>query len=129
MQLMTRSTEAQSPSDDVTSDDLLVGSAVNAVVVTKKEAMAIPAFSACVDTISGTVASLPIRLYRRGGDSIEELEDDPRVIMLNGDTGDTLTGPEMIKSMVEDYYCADTGGNMFVNKRLEYSNEDRKSVV
>ena len=104
MQLMTRSTEAQSPSDDVTSDDLLVGSAVNAVVVTKKEAMAIPAFSACVDTISGTVASLPIRLYRRGGDSIEELEDDPRVIMLNGDTGDTLTGPEMIKSMVEDYY-------------------------
>ena len=123
MQLMTRSTEAQSPSDDVTSDDLLVGSAVNAVVVTKNEAMAIPAFSACVDTISGTVASLPIRLYRRGGDSIEELEDDPRVIMLNGDTGDTLTGPEMIKSMVEDYYCADTGGNMFVNKRLEYSNE------
>ncbi len=123
MQFMTRTADAQPAQEEVTSDDLLVGSTSCAVTITKKEAMAIPAFSSCVDTISGTVASLPIKLYRRCGDSIEEMEDDPRVLMLNGDTGDTLTGPEMIKAMVEDYYCSDTGGNMFINRPYEFSNK------
>ena len=123
MQFMTRAAEQPSGQEDVTADDLLVGSMFRTVTITKKEAMAIPAFSACVDTISGTVESLPIKLYRKAGGSIEEVDDDPRTRMLNGDTGDTLTGPEMIKAAVEDYFCSRNGGNIFINRPYEFSNE------
>ena len=125
MGIMDYFVRASESADDesVTGDDLLIGGATPLVTITKTEAMAIPAFAACVDTISGTVASLPVKLYARNGDSVTELEDDPRVLMLNGDTGDLLTGPEMKKAIVEDYYCSDVGGNMFVNYASPYSNE------
>ena len=114
--LMTRATEEESP-DDITADDLLIGSVLVDITVTREEAMAIPAFAACVDTISGIAASIPIRLYRRSGGRIEEVEDDPRVALLNGDTGDALTAVEMKKAMFEDYYCSDKGGNAFINRK------------
>lgn len=89
--------------------------------VTRSMAMAIPAFAACVDVIAGDMSTLPIRLHERDEDKITTLEDDPRVLMLNGDTGDLLTGPEMVKAMVQDYFCAKQGGNMYVH-RLPGSN-------
>lgn len=116
MGIFTRADDAESVLDEVTASDLLAGPASPLPVMTKSMAMAIPAFAACVDTIAGTVATLPVRLYERKGDSVVEIEDDPRVRMLNGDTGDTLTGPEMKYAMVEDYYCSNKGGNMFVNR-------------
>lgn len=103
--------------EEPTEDELTAGPVVRTVTVTKNEAMAIPAFSSCIDTISGTVASLPVKLYRRDGERVYELEGDRRVSLLNGDTGDTLTGPEMKRAVVEDYYCSSVGGNIFVNRQ------------
>lgn len=111
--------------EDITGNDLLVDSDTIDVYVTKKEAMAIPAFASCIDTVSGTVASLPIKLYRKDGESVEEVEGDERVLMLNGDAGDTMTGPEIMKAVVEDYYCSDKGGYIFIDRRGPYSNKIR----
>ncbi len=115
--------------EEVVDDDLLVegfGSlrGFSGPTVTRTMAMAIPAFAACVDTIAGDMSTLPIRLYERREQEVIERDDDPRVLMLNGDTGDLLTGPEMIKAMVEDYYCARQGGNVYIN-RPNGSNEVR----
>lgn len=95
--------------------DAIVRGKVEGTYVTKSMAMQIPAFGASVDMISGIVAAIPIRLYRRNGDQIEEVSDDPRVKLLNTDTGDTLTAPEMKKAMVEDYYTG-KGGFAYINR-------------
>lgn len=57
--------------------------------ITAEEAMSIPTVAGCVGKIADTVASLEIKLYRRNGDAIEEVTDDKRTKLLNGDTGDT----------------------------------------
>lgn len=95
--------------------DAIVRGKVEGTYVTKSMAMQIPAFGASVDMISGIVASIPIRLYKRDGDQIAEIADDPRVKMLNTDTGDTLTAPEMKKAMVEDYFTG-KGGFAYINR-------------
>lgn len=110
------SKRAEEP-DEIVADDLLVGETSDSVYVGRDEAMAIPAFSACVDTIAGIFASLPVKLYETVGGQVVEVEGDRRVALLNGDTGDTLTAVEMKKAMVEDYYCDDKGGNAFISRR------------
>lgn len=122
MGIFTRADDDATGTDEPEANDLLIATDFPSVSMDKQKAMAIPAFSACVNTITGTVAALPVKLYRRIGDRIEEVEDDPRVRMLNGDTGDTLTGPEMKAALVEDYLCDDKGGSIFIN-RGEFSNE------
>lgn len=98
---------------DVT--DQLLSALLTSDSVSRKEAMGIPAFAACIDVISSTVASLPVRLYRRRGDEVSEVEDDKRVALLNGETGDTLNAHEMKVALVRDYYC-DKGGFAYVNR-------------
>ena len=53
--------------------------------------------------IADAVAALPIKLYRKVGDGVEEVKDDRRVVILNGDTGDTLNADYMRQVMVRDY--------------------------
>ena len=88
---------------------------LNPDAMDKGRAMSIPAFGASVDMVSGIVSAIPIKLYRRAGDHVEEVESDRRVELLNGDTGDTLTAPEMKKAMIEDYYTG-KGGFAYVNR-------------
>lgn len=71
--------------------------------VTRDEAMGIPALAGCLEFICGIAASLPIKLYRTGPEKEQEITDDPRLYVLNEDTGDLLTGPEWKKSFFEDY--------------------------
>lgn len=121
--IMRRDADMDASESEIIGNDLVIGSDARAASITKREAMAIPAFAACVDTISGTISTLPIKLYRNTGGNTVEVADDPRVAMLNGDTGDTMTGPEMLKAVVEDYFCSDHGGNIFVNRPNRRSNE------
>lgn len=76
-------------------------------VVTDKTAMEIPAFSASVDFITSTVASLPIKLYREtvgedGTAKTEEVRNDRRIALLNDETGDLLTAYDARKALVRD---------------------------
>jgi HK97 family phage portal protein len=86
---------------DLTLNDILLGETDDSVI-TKEQAMTIPALNAGVNLISNTVASLPIKLYQKTGQKIKCIDDDPRVEMLNTTTGDLLDGFQMKKAAVED---------------------------
>lgn len=66
-------------------------------------AMQIPSIARCVNMVASAVAMLPVKMYRKNGSEVEEIKDDPRVIMLNSVTGDTISADEMRFSMVRDY--------------------------
>lgn len=96
-------------------EDVLMSAGIGADSITIAQAMTIPAFSASVHLISNTVASLPLKLYKQDGDRIEEVHDDSRTVLLNKETGDTLDGFQMKKSLVTDYLVSG-GGYAYINK-------------
>lgn len=89
--------------------DVLLKSLLKGEKITRQEAMTIPAVSAAVDLISNSIASMPIKLYKVKDGKVENMEDDPRVQLLNGDTGDTLNAFEMKKALVADYLMDGNG--------------------
>ncbi len=76
------------------------------------KAMKVPAFSSCVNMIAGTISMIPIKLYRRNGDAVEEIKEDVRVRLLNDDPGDTLNAVQMKKALVKDYFGK--GGYLYI---------------
>ena len=97
-------------------EEILLQSGALTGVISKDQALNIPAFTACVELISMTVASLPIKLYSATGETTETKKDQ-RVDLLNDDTGDTLDGFQFKKALVEDYLIHG-GGYAFINRRL-----------
>lgn len=80
------------------------------------KAMKIPAFSSCISKISNTVATVPIKLYRKVEDNkVEEVKDDVRVKLINHDTGDTLDAFQFKKALVVDYFGK--GGYAYIRKQ------------
>ena len=82
--------------------------------MTIDRAMSIPAFAGCVNRICETASMVPIRLYRRNGDKVTEV-DDERTRLLNVDTKDTLSAADFKKRMMYDYLTG-TGAYAYVNK-------------
>lgn len=83
--------------------------------VDRDTVMNIPAISACVNMIADTVSSLKVKLYKRDGEKIEEITDDPRTLLLNEDTGDTLDAVQFKKAMITDMFLS-RGGYAYVNR-------------
>lgn len=83
--------------------------------ITRADAMSVPAFAGCVKYISESVAQLPVKLYQRTEDGVEELRGDPRVALLNGDTGDTLSGYQLKQALAEDV-VVEGGGYAYIRK-------------
>ena len=77
--------------------------------------MNIPALSGCINKIAGTVAAVPIRLYKKEKDRITEAEKDDRVRLLNDETGDTLDAYQMKRAVILDYFLG-KGGYIYVDK-------------
>ena len=101
--------------DDETIDAALLKAIIENDAITRKAAMSIPAVAACVNRIADTVASLDVKLFKKTGDSVEEVENDIRVSRINGDTGDTLNGYQMKRAMVVDSLLG-KGGYAFINR-------------
>ena len=78
-------------------------------VITREKAMTLPAVAGAVDLISSTIASMPVKLYKYKQGKVEEQDSDPRVRLLNNDTGDTLDAYQFKKAMVEDYLMGKGG--------------------
>mgnify|MGYP002533866552 FL=1 len=78
--------------------------------------MQIPALAGAIDEIARTVANIPIKLYRKEGNRVEEVKDDRRVFLLNEETGDTLDANQMKQAVVRDYYLG-RGGFIYVDWR------------
>lgn len=112
-------TPAPTPSPNETvmtpANDVLLQAILNGDAITREQALSLPAVSGAVDFISNMIASMPVKLYKYKDGKVEEKEDDPRVKLLNGDTGDTLDGFQMKKAMVEDYLLG-KGGYCYIRR-------------
>jgi len=99
----------------------LINAMRNDAAITKTEALNIPTVQGCVNFISGIVSMLPVKLYRdcksenKTGNA-DEVKDDPRVALLNDDTGDTLDASQFWRAMAADYLLG-KGGYAYIKKR------------
>ncbi|MBQ9091760.1 MAG: phage portal protein [Anaerotignum sp.] len=111
-----RAEETQTKAGMVTAEDALLTAIFGTEGMTKAKMLEIPIVMSCIEKLAGTVARLPVKLYRRTEDGkTAEVTDDPRVRMLNTDTGDTLNTNEFIKAMIEDYYLG-KGAYAYINR-------------
>lgn len=90
-------------------DDVLLSALLNNETITREKALTLPAVSGAVDFISGSIAAMPVKLYKYKKGKVDEVQNDSRVRMLNGDTGNTLDGFQTKKAMVEDYLLGKGG--------------------
>lgn len=95
--------------------DVLLKALLNNEVITRDKALTLPVVSGAVDFITNSVASMPVKLYKYKQGKVEALEDDRRVKLLNGDTGDTLDAFQLKKAMVEDYLLG-KGGYCYIER-------------
>ena len=100
--------------DPGTLSDVLLTTIMSGGKITKEQALSIPAVAANVDFISNMVASMPIKLYKRGKGKVIEVSDH-RTTVLNSDTGDTLDGFQLKKALVTDYLL-DKGGYAYIER-------------
>ena len=96
-------------------DDVLLSALLHGETITREKVMTLPAVNGAVDFISNTIASMPVKLYKAKQGKVEAVEEDNRVKMLNGDTGDTLDAFQLKKAMVTDYLLG-KGGYCFIRK-------------
>ena len=96
-------------------DDVLLQALLNGETITREKVMTLPCVNGAVDFISNTVASMPVKLYKYRDGKVESRNDDERVKLLNGDTGDTLDAFQMKKAMVIDYLLG-KGGYCYIQK-------------
>jgi len=90
-------------------------------IFSDEEAMGIPALAGCIEFICGIAAAVPIRLYEIGENEEKEVTDDPRLKILNQDTGDLLSGPEWKKAFFRDY--------LLRGRAWAYQNKDLNRLV
>lgn len=96
-------------------NDVLLQALINNEPIDRQKAMSLPAVSGAVDLIAGTIAAMPVKLYRRKQGKVEEVEGDTRIRLLNGDTGDTLNAFELKKNLVNDYLMG-RGGYCYIER-------------
>lgn len=104
----------ETPTDQVS--DLLLRALLQKEKITRDKALTLPAVSGAVDLISSSIASMPVKLYKYTKGKVEEVDNDPRTALLNGDTGDTLDGYQMKKAIVEDFLM-DGGGYAYIRRQ------------
>ena len=97
-------------------DDVLLQAILNGETITREKAMTLPAVAGAVDFISNMIASTPVKLYKYKQGRVESLNNDQRVKLLNGDTGDTLDAFQFKKAMVEDYLLG-KGGYAYIRRK------------
>jgi len=96
-------------------DDVLLQALLDGETITREKALTIPAVSGAVDFISNSIACMPVKLYKFKKGDVTEDDNDHRVKLLNGDTGDTLDAFQLKKAIVEDYLLG-KGGYAYINR-------------
>lgn len=113
--------------------DLLLQAGLIEDVITRVEAENIPTLAACIELVSNTIATLPIKLFKEENGKVTEVLDDNRINLLNDDTKDTLDGFQFKKALVEDYFY-EGNGYAYINKvkgkveSLNYVKQENVSV-
>ena len=113
--------ETQIVNPTETVNDVLLKAMLKGEKIDKEKALSLPAVSSAVDRICNTIAMIPIKLYKEtidpetGKKKVEEVKSDPRIKMLNVESGDTLDAFQMRKAWVQDYLL-DKGGYLYIEK-------------
>lgn len=104
--------------------------------ITKQKALEIPAVQFCIELFSGLISALPVKLYEESeSGEVTEIKDDPRIRLLNGDTGDTVNGTMFRRLWVRDYFL---GGGAYayierdiygMPRALYYVDESKISAI
>lgn len=124
--------------ENVLSDeDLLLKAIFGKTEIDREKALEIPIVASCVDLVTNTFASVPIKLYRESaneeGKKITQEVNDPRVSLINDDTNDTLDGFQFKKAICEDYLLG-KGGYAYIKRvknqvrGLYYVSESKVSI-
>lgn len=88
---------------------ILTGQPIVSSRISRAQALNIPAVGTAINFIAGTVASLPVRLYKHEADRVEEVSDDYRLKLLNDDTGDLMDAEQFRKALVTDMLLEGAG--------------------
>jgi HK97 family phage portal protein len=89
-------------------------------VVTEEQAMKIPSVVACVELITGSIAQLPIYLYKENDKGeVEKVPNDRRVFLLNNEPNQFLNGYNFKKRLAKDYLFY---GTSYTKKETERNN-------
>lgn len=83
---------------------------------TRQDALSIPAVATSIDWISGTIASLPIRMYKATESGYQEVYDDYRLNLVNQYSGNCMTASDLFRNIITDYLL-DGNGFAYVVKR------------
>ena len=132
--LFKRDEEWQKPPIEPQVNDVLLRALLNREIITREKALTLPAVSGAVDLIGNMIASMPVKLYMRHNNSVEEQIHDVRPKLLNGDTGDTLDAFQLKKAMVEDYLLG-KGGYCYIHRKrnevisLHYVQEHNINII
>lgn len=110
----SETTQNTEPTTQVATD-VLLQALLNSESITREQALTLPAVSGAVSLICNMIASMPVKLYKYKQGKVEAVEDDTRVKLLNGDTGDTLDAWQLKRALVEDYLM-DKGGYCYIRK-------------
>ncbi|MBP3784592.1 MAG: phage portal protein [Butyrivibrio sp.] len=113
---LERDTSTTQTENSIEAAETLLRAFLASDFMTLEKAMNVPSFAGCVNLICDTIGSIPAYLYKRNGDSIERLDNDERVKLINDDTRDTLTGVDFKKAIIFDY-LTNKGGYAYINKR------------
>ena len=108
---------SESDTDTIGAD--LLRALLDDTVISRSDALQIPAVNACISRIARIVSSLPIKLYKQNEDGVEEIKKDERLKLLNSDTQDTLTATQFWRAIVEDYYLG-KGAYVYINKEFTH---------
>ncbi len=72
--------------------------------LSEEEVLSIPTVQAIMEIIGGTIAQLPIYLYKENKDgSVERIRNDRREFLLNNEPNEFISAYIMKKNMVKDY--------------------------
>ncbi len=125
--------ELRAAPGEVGFEDPLLVALLGGGEVTKQMALAVPTVSGGIDMIAGIVASTPIKLYEEADGKAREVKNDPRIRLLNDDTGDTLDANQFWRAMIRDYYTG-KGGYAYIHRKrgrfssLHYVDEAAVSI-
>ena len=122
------------PENNETLSDVLLSCFLNGETLTREKVLTIPSVSSNIDLISNSIATMPIKLYKRVGDKVEEVKGDYRTVLLNGDTSDTLDAYQLKSALVSDYFLGN-GGYCYIKRNgnkvigLFYVNSEQVTVT
>lgn len=110
-----REAQPQETREEQSPSDVLLTALIRGSKLSKEQVLTIPAVESNIDFICNSIASMPVKLYKRTGGKVKEIENDSRVRLLNCDTGDTLDAYQLKKALVEDYFLT-TGGYCYIER-------------